>query len=296
MPVTKEVLYLTLGEGLIDPARRVAAGEISETEIEQFGQDLNSPEFDAEIDALAIPNVCVDGRGLKVGPNAAGATFSLVMADALTTQSYRRAGEDAATHAGTILGELKHVGHEVGGHDDENAHGPFCGCGAQDKLDNLHDETAPSILEYIDRRGDDIRALLESPAIGLTISDEVHATITGRSRELRKERYAANGAAIKAATVAVAGEESIESVRGTHNEVALRIRTMAGKTIDRVKLRQKYGDRLQTFELDLPALRQGVEALSLSKAEADDKFIAALYYNVATASTLSGPSLRVIVY
>ena len=296
MPIIKEALYLTLGEGSIDPAGRIANGEISDQQIEQFVTDLDSPEFDAEIDALVIPNVCVDGRGLKIGANAAGGTFSLVMADALTSQSYRQAGQDAATHTVTLLKELKKLGYEVGGHDDENAHGSVCGCGAEDKFDNLEDNTRASILEYIGRRGDDIRSLLESPTIGLTISDELHELIIGRSRELRTEQYASNGAAIKAATVSVGGEESIEKVKGTHNEVALRICTAAGKTIDRLKLRQKYGERLQAFELDLPALRQGVEAISLTKKEADDKFIAAIYYNVATASTLSGPSLRVVVY
>lgn len=295
MPTTKEYALLTIAEGSIDPDTRIANGEITQDEIERFMVDIQSEEFDAPIDPEAVPAVCVDGRGLRIGPNAAGGTFTLVVADALTSQSYRQPGEKAPAHAVRLFTELTKAGKKIGGHDDDHAKGNNCGCGAEDKLDNSEDENGPSILGYIERRGDDIKAVLESPLIGLTISDELHESIVSRSKELRQERYATAGCDLKKATLEVAGEEAIEPLTGVHNEVALRIRTKAGATIDRPKLREKYGDRLEVFELDLPNLKSGVEAISLSNEEADRKFIAALYYNVATASVLAGPSLRVIV-
>lgn len=295
MPNTKEIAFLTIAEGGIDPDTRVSRGEITQDEIEQFVTDIQSEEFDAVIDAAAIPAVCVDGRGMRVGPNAAGGTFTLVVADALTTQTYRSQGDKAPAHATRLFTELTKAGKKIGGHDDDHAQGNNCGCGAEDKLDNVEDANGPSILGYIERRGGDIRTFLESPLIGLTISDELHESIVARSAELRKEKYATAGADLKKATLAVAGEDAIEQLTGVHNEVALRIQTKPGATIDRPKLREKYGDKLEVFELDLPNLRSGVEAVSLTKEEAGKKLIAALYYNVATASVLAGPSLCVVV-
>ena len=52
---------------------------------------------------------------------------------------------------------------------------------------------------------------------------------------------------------------------------------------------------MQAFNLDIWALKNGVNRISLNQAEADIKMLAAVYYNLATLYTLAGPSLRVAI-
>lgn len=297
MPQVREFSYLTLGEGAINPKERINSGEIAEQTVDQFAERID--DYYVELDSgILIPTKCVDGRGrldgLRVlGYNAAGGTFSLVMGDALTYQRYRHSGEKAPEHAKRVFGELKKKEQTIGGHDaDHTVSEADCGCGAEDRLDDL-DPAKPSILRYIARRGGDIRALLDS--IGIDVTDEQHEMILANSQQLIAEHYATGGAALRDAFVETSGEESLERLTGSHNEVLLAINTQRGTTLDRAKIARELGPEYQAFNLDVPALEDGAGLLSIPPKEARAQFIAALYYNVATAAVLAGPSLRVVV-
>lgn len=292
MPEIKQHLRLTLAEGSIDPDTRVANGEFSNEQIDDFCDDVLSESYDTPIDPKAIPNVCVDGRGQKIGPNAAGGSFTLVMADALTTQSYRKQGETASQHSKTLYEELTKMGYEIGGHDADHAGDGDSGCGAQDRLDNIHNRSKPSILEFIGRGGNEIRNYL-SENVGFDVDDATHELIVENSKQLRTEAYAGSGSELKDAVVEVAGEESIEHLKDDHFEVLLKLYLRKGVALDRVKLREVYGDKLQAFAANVPNIKVGTDAISLSPEEASAKLAAALYYNVATASVLAGKGLRV---
>jgi hypothetical protein len=233
----------------------------------------------------------LDGRQ-ELGANAAGGTFSLVAADALSSGHYRHPGENAAEHARRLYKELLKQGYAVGGHDDDHALAPACGCGAEDKLDST-DTSQPSILRYIVRRSADIRQLLKS--LGIEVDDALHERISGKAAQLMQEGYAAPGAALRQAFVDTVGEAGVERLTGAHHEVALVVNTQAGSTLDRQALRAAFGELYQAFNVDLPSLQKAAEIISLSAAEAREIFVAALYYNLATAAVLAGPSLRVLV-
>jgi hypothetical protein len=298
-----DVPRLGIGEGSIDPDERIARGEITHDEVADFVEALQGDELYKRIDSELIPEQCVDGRDeITRGPNAAGGTFSLVMGDALTFNTFCKIGDKAATHAKHVYGHLRSIGHRIGGHDDAAAKGATCGCGAEDKLDNS-DADKPSILRYISRRSDEIRDALTSLSItatseplGIQISDDVHGLITKRSDELQAESYASSGAELRQAFVDIAGEESVATLEGVHNEVVVVINTRAGETLDREKVRQLFGDKIEAFNVDVHALRKGAQSMSNNaEKEADARFIASLYYNVATAAVLSGKSLRIVV-
>jgi Cadmium carbonic anhydrase repeat len=288
---------LKIGEGRINPAERVVDGEITDAEIDQLLDCLESDDPYSRITEQVVPVKCVDGRSRKdgrshLGPCTAGGTFSLVMADALTNDSYRHPGENAFNHAKRIYDELTKSGYKVGGHDDDMAGGQACGCGAEDKLDSS-DPRLPSILRYITHRGVDIRNTLKT--IGVNVDNKLHAKIVSKSHELSRQHYAVSGFELRQAFLDVVGNSSIETLTGPHHEVALVINNQPDTTLNRHFLKVKFGDLYQAFDVDVAALKKSCELISLSESEAHDKFMAALYYNLATAAVLAGPSLPVVV-
>lgn len=290
-------MYLSTGEGAIDPARRVAAGELSDTEIDAFCEALNTDEFDADISETAVPKVCVDGRPQAdgeqlLGPNSAGGTFTMVVADALTSNAYRKTGETAEQHAKTVYSELQKSGYEIGVHDDDRATGSNCGCGAEDRLDSVQPGYA-TILGFIERRGSELVTMLRS--LDVEVSEELEAGVIAKASQLRADGYFTSGAGLRDAARSIQ-ESSVVTLSGAHGELVGRINMIAGKTLDRKKLAARYGANMQAFNIDVPAIMFAADKLSLNPEEAHNKFVAALVYNLATASVLAGPSLRVLVH
>jgi hypothetical protein len=299
MVQTRNQLSLQTGSGTIDPQARIEAGEITEEGLQRFVEAIESNDYYGDVDPEAIPCDCVDGRFTKDGAPrrgtaAAGGTFSIVMADALTNGSLRRVGENAAVHAKRIYGVLsKGRGKKIGVHDDDQATGFNCGCGAEDKLDN-RDSQAPSILRFIAENGNDIRTVLQSA--GVAVDPALNESIKARAVLLRQENYASAGVELRDAAVEVAGKSAVLTLTGPHNEVVLNINTRVGKTLDRQRLLTEFGPAYQAFSLDVASLKVGTDLISVSVDEdAPKKLIAALYYNVATASVLAAKSLRIIV-
>jgi hypothetical protein len=296
-PTSPSGTFLAIGIGTIDPSTRVEQGLISDQVIDQLASWLRTPEAYQKASDLPVPTQCVDGRSRKDGLqsngyNAAGGTFSLVMADALSHGSYRRAGESAAVHARHIYEQLLAEGFTIGGHDDTSAVAPACGCGAEDKLDSK-DLSKPSILRYIANHGRDIRQTLDT--LSINVKDALHIRIIENSKALVKEGYATNGRALRQVIIDLAGSKAIVTLDGDHQEVALVINTETGTTLDRRNLTTHYGVHYQVFNLDVPAIEAAAKIISFSVNEAHEKFIAALYYNLATTAILAGPSLRLIV-
>ncbi len=212
------------------------------------------------------------------------------MADALTGGSYRKVGEQAPGHARRVFTALRDVhGRSIGGHTDSNANDLNCGCGAEDKLDNLADPQLPSILGYLERRGGDVRDLLGQ--LGIDVDEDLHMSIIANARQLRVEQYAASGAAISKVISEVGGDIALETVYDAHNEVFLKIIKEPRKGLNRQKLVEKFGTTIQAFALNLPELQAGTALIAVDASDAHAKFIAALYYNLATAAVLAGPSL-----
>lgn len=278
-----------LAIGAIGPDQRIASGEITASNLNRFLEQLGQYFIPIAAEGRSIPAQCVDGRSRKDGsyepaPKAAAGTFSAVIGDALTNASYRQPHTSAATHAKTVYAYLLRHGY-VGGHDADHTSGQGCGCGAEDKLQE--------ILTFIRDKGDAIKAFLAD--VGVAIDDETHRLIVSQATKLLEEQYVVPGAELRDAYIEVAGKDSVETLTGPHHEVALVVNTEAGTTIDRAKLAESYGDSLQVFELDVPSLQVAADALSISEHEAAQKFAAMLYYNVATAAVLADKSLRIAV-
>lgn len=271
--------FLTLpeAEGLIQ------AGPEQQEQLDGFTRRLASGEFHGEAKAL-IPVICIDGRfgGFHMFPNAAGGSETIAVADDLTNKLY--AGEDGTTLSGyiNILDHIVEQGGLVGGHDDEH-HGPEgSGCGANDKL--------PSIYDFIARKGGAIREV--AAALGVTVSDALHAKIVGNA-ESRTDFT--QGSEMLAALEAHDDEVIVEHLGGAHKEVVAVINTKEGKTLDRKALLEEYGENYEAFNVDVWSFPHAAALLTEDPEQQQELVAAMVYYNLATAHVLCGPQQRIVV-
>ena len=279
---------LGIGIGSIGPDARIERGEIELQRLQEFLGRLASGDLFARTD-LVIPAMCVDGRlpenkQLELLPNSSGGTFTLVVADALVH------GHDgnAAGHAHDVYAQLAGKGYKIGGHDADHASGEGCGCGAEDNLQ--------AILGFIadENNASAIRRFIES--LGEHVDAGVHEELVAQAQSLLQSGYTdATGKNLRQAFVDTAGEGSVVTLSGPHNEVALVVNTRAHETYDRIDARNEFGDAYQAFNVDVEAVREGTKIMSETDDDATKMHIAALYYNVAVAAVLAGPDLRVVV-
>lgn len=286
---------VTLGEaakGAIGPEERIARNELSEVEVQDFAEHLQTDEFYTEVGEL--------------GPNAAGGTFSLVVADALTTQRFLQPNQTADQHAKTVYGWLMQYADTpenyliiprqcidgrpltpgyapskqlIGGHDSTKSKDD---CGAQKRL--------PEILAYISNNGDVLRNVTESE--GVTVDDETHALIVASSQARLDEGYCSSGLALRNSFTEVAGEACIAHLLGEHTEVAARKNRNPNITLDRDALQHEYGTAMEAFNIDAGVFLAAANVLSNTPREAAQKAIAMEYYNTATALVLAHKSMR----
>lgn len=280
--------------GAIGPDDRIKHGEISADKVDELAHRLETDEFYDEVSD-------------ELGPNSAGGTFSLVIADALTNSRFRLNGESAKEHARVVytwLLENKNdaesrkviprvcvdgripvngsVDNEsvVGTHQDENGPG---GCGAENKLNE--------ILLYISNRGEQLRQI--AAILGVEVDASTSQLISENARTLLEDGYVNSGSELREVCAEVAGESSVVTLAGTHKEVVAAVNTDKSKTLNRAKVREIFGEGYDVFDVDAGVFQEA--AAVISDGSADDinqKFTALLYYNLGTTVVLSDKSLR----
>lgn len=268
---------LAMAEGAIE------AHDNQRERLDELTQRLTDGEF-LVVTEGTIPTKCIDGRpGMRgLAPNSAGGSESLMVADDLTTKRF--AHEDSSTLSAyrTILVALQAGGFPIGGHTDDHAEGTASGCGANDKL--------PLIYNFIARMATEIREL--ASAIGVAIDDETHKLIVRNAGE-RTEFSAGNELLV--ALRDIGGDEAIDPLEGSHNEVVAVINMRPGTTLDREALAREFGEVYQAFNVDAWSFAKAAEAISISPQEAAQKVAAMVYYNLATAGVLCGKNMRTII-
>lgn len=296
MPEQQTSAYALLnanGLGDIEPAPRIKAGEITETDVEAFVDALDSDEFYDEITDF-MPACCVDGRHrqdgeCRLGANAAGGAFSLVAADMLTTQTFKLDAQTTAQYAEGFFSYLNSVyPGKYGGHDADQVKNPEAnsGCGAVDRMSD--------VIALIADHGDALHAAATS--LGMDITQDDMDVIAARAQQIKQQQGLAvsNGKEMMSKLKDATGD-GVETLTGKHNEVVVMVNDREGTTLNRAKIRARYGDTLQAFNYDRWAMRKAVHAISqnVEQDEARLKLAAADIYNLAVACTLAGPSLRV---
>ena len=261
----------------------IEAGDGQRERLDELTERLKTDEFH-----IATPDRivygCIDGRpGAAPKPNSAGGTETLMVMDDLVNQQFR--GNDGSTLSAyrNVTSFLKKNGHPVGGHDDDHASGDGSGCGANDKL--------PAIYEMLVRKGEYIRAL--ATEYGINVDTKTHEIIMANAAA-RTEF--STGASLKAELDSATGGE-YDHVYGAHKEVVVVLNTRFGTTLDRAAIADAFGENYQAFNVDVWALAESANVISTTpdSVESHRKEVAGAYYNFATALTLCGPDMRVIV-
>lgn len=279
--------------GLIDPQTRVRKGEITNEKVDQLSNEMgiHYEWVDGEMREKAIPKWCVDGRedaeDVPLAPNAAGGSYSMVIGEALIDASALIANnETSASHGKKMFKSLVVNKYEVGAHIDNHATPEKCGCGACDRQAEIITFLAENIEELSTKAG----------GLGVQIEESLQAKIKTNANSLIAANYVSSGNDMIESVKEVAGDSSVQTLQGSHNEVVLAVNVnQVGKTLNRNAIREKFGNDYQAFNLDFWALKNGIKAISVNESEANEKLAAAVLYNIATACVLAGPSLRVVV-
>lgn len=232
---------------------------------------------------------CIDGRSAEVateGPNAAGGTFSIAAAIDLA----RPEGVAPAPHAEIlqhVISTHKREGYDVGGHTDTHASGDNCGCGAADKVEEIYAKIAD--------QENKVRELVEA-IYGEPVDDTTHARIMSNAQSHTEFD---TGAKIRDTFEDSKGQPGsdtlMENLAGSHNEKIALLNTVPGTTLSRKAMQESLGNNLQAFNVDVWAFEKTAASVAASPEDARAIHIAMLYYNVATALTLCGPNMRVVV-
>lgn len=244
---------------------------------------LRTDEFYKPV-SQTVPSKCIDGRtgAESLAPNAAGGTQSLVVADDLTFKRF--ASSDGSTLGAYMNGlhYLKDHGLPVGGHTDAHAVGDASGCGANDRLADVYG--------YIAEHGDSLR--VTAADLGVNMGDEDYATIV---RNARGRSKFSKGATLLYALRDIAGEESVDPLRGDHREKVAVINTVAGTTLDRDALEDTFGPGYEAFNADVWSFPDAAATMTEDPSEIRSLVGAMTVYNLAVANVLCGPGMGVVV-
>ncbi len=278
---------ITLGEyaiGAIGPLEAGADPSVVERTIAAVNDEANWKRA-----KNAAPYRCIDGRpdangNYASGTCSSGGTETVAVALALVGDVDPR--HDAAQHTSAVAIDMHEHGEKIGGHTADH-HGPGgSGCGACDQLD-----TAFKIIADAEPK---VQKVLKG--IGVEIDDETNAAHAGQARMLLDRGFTRSSGEQVVAAIGDAGGE-IVPLSGPHREVVVVLNMQPLTELDRNKVAEQVGGQAQVFVVDVWALKNVAERLAPhDPAKINRLFTAMLYYNVAVALALCGPSLRVITH
>lgn len=278
--------YIELGDAA---QGAIEAGEQQRQRLDELTDRVRQGEFCDDINWSGTQKMtlvrCVDGRvpagGMNpLGPNSAGGTESLFVADDLTSKRFADKSGTTADGYANAVAFLKNAGYELGGHTDSHATGDASGCGANDKL--------PAIYAFIAGHGDVLRAA--AAQFGVAISDKTHGLLVENARQ-RTEF--STGAQLLETLKRDADPRFVDELAGGHQEVLTYLNTAAGTTLNRDKIAAQFGGEYQVFNVDVWAFEDAARLIATSEEDVLQKVAALVYYNFATAYVLAGPRMRV---
>lgn len=235
-----------------------------------------------------VPCKCIDGRICEYateGPNAAGGTETIFVADDLTTRRFAGADGSVADGMRNAIALLQVKNYPVGGHSDDHHTDPEdSGCGANDRLEKIYNIIArePNLVKQY------VEAILST-----TVDDETHALIVGNAGG--RVSFSRGNEVLE--VFKQTQDAKLEELEGHHNEVVAVINKKPGTTLDRKMLAEVYGANYQAFNVDAWSFQEAAAAIAEpgNDKEILQKIIAMVYYNVATALVLCGPKMRVVI-
>jgi hypothetical protein len=233
---------------------------------------------------------CIDGRDAAVtgdkatdspskAPDAAGGTLALWMAFVLN-------GCNLAFEP--FLEALRKASIPIGGHTDDHEHIDASGCGANDRLGH--------ILELISAGPSLARIVALTKELGAAVSEADVSRLAKRADELSGSDLLGTPTQ-RIALIEEYGDTV--TLCGGHAEQLIVINTIPQTTLDRSGLRDRLGERAAAFNVDTWAfresLRQAAAALDQEDLSFESLLAALLFYSLATALVLCGPTMPLVL-
>ncbi len=246
-------------------------------------------DFHKDIDSTIVSG-CIDGRCGAESPHAssAGGTISLMVARDLT-RDYKDGFDTTAELMRQTTQILTDRGYQIGDHVDDHAEGEKTGCGANDNLEKIY--------RVIARKGDAIRDLARQLGFGDLVGDD---EICERIEQAAADRAVFSQPDEVMEAIKNTPGSTVEELHGGHNEAMIVINNNPGTTLDHQLMADELGgEDLEAFDVDAWAFEASARAVADDpddRAEVKAKMTALLYYNLATALTLCGPDMPVVVY
>jgi hypothetical protein len=230
---------------------------------------------------------CIDGRDIDDGmatntskaPDTAGGTLALWVAFVLN-------GCDLPLES--FLETAQKAGIPLGGHTDDHEHIDASGCGANDKLGH--------ILELISAGPSLARVAGLSRELGIPVSETSVARISKRADDLGG--HSLLGTPTQRIDL-IKKYGNLTTLCGGHVEQLIVINTIARTTLDRSSLKEHLGERAAVFNVDAWAFKESLKrtaaALDKEDLSLEGLLLAMVFYNLATALVLCGPSMRIVL-
>jgi len=266
-----------LGLGTIGPEGR---DDINQKTYADMLARISNGEFNVPVEET-VPVICVDGR-LDVNdtrmnaPSIAGSTLGLAYARVLADNGTLADQTEKEIVASTIVA-LKEKNHTVNVHGDDHSD---CGCGAC-----AH---CIGVFEHIVSHIEGLEKASEALGVALPASD----TIVKNADDKLKAGFLVENRAEIISTGQDAGA-SYEKLTAGHNELAGVINTVPDTTIDRMAIREAFGDQYDVFVVDVWSFENGLKEAIGPKEDLSTALQASIVHNLATFSKLSHKSMPI---
>lgn len=295
---------LGFGHGKIGVDSRLNNPEdpLSEDILKSVLESLSNPDMLVDIDIDPKTGIKVDddgcGDGREVGrvmidgqeksrslirPKVFGAAPVMVLASSVGLGEMGGVSPQDLFAKSVFTLKDREIG--FGGHSDRHATAPDCGCGAIDKM--------PEIISAVVQYQDNIRGVVKSLGFGDDGLDSVLSSYKGYYQQQIKEKSPSYSGVTALGEVIDSGKV-VKELDGSHNEVAIVLNTVNGKTVDQQKVREITNGTAQVFAVDLWRMQEIADRLHPeSKEDSKKSFVSMLVYSLGVAATLTGGDLPV---
>jgi hypothetical protein len=187
-----------------------------------------------------------------------------------------------------FLEALQRADIPIGGHTDDHEHIGASGCGANDKLGH--------ILELISAGPSLARIVALTKELGMAVSEASISRLSKRADDLSGHSLLGTPTQ-RIALIAEYGNSV--TLCGGHAEQLIVINAIPQTTLDRLSLRERLGERAAVFNVDVWAFKESLKQVATVLDQEDrafeDLLTAMLFYNLATALALCGPSMPLVL-
>lgn len=234
---------------------------------------------DSDDDGCGDGRHVADGQTISNRPKVFGG--GAVMSAAILIGLGETAADDPEGVLHEAIKKLEAKNINFGGHTDDYAEAPNCGCGAIDKF--------PAILVASDTYWRNIRNVITISGFGISGLGDVLQRFGKYAEKFKDSPY--SGLTISEEIVAAG--KVVKQLAGNHIEKVIILNTVPGHTVNQAFIREQTGGKADAFAVDVWRMREIAEGLYDDPNLQERAFLAEVVYTLATAAVLTRGNLPV---